>query len=64
MVRIIETGSKNPKLQREALGIYFIAAKGQVRIEPEWVPREQNQQADILSHIQDRDDWSVHPAVF
>ena len=64
VVRIIETGSGNPKLQREALGIHEIAMKNQVRIEPEWVPQEQNQQADFLSRIEDRDDWSIHPAVF
>ena len=60
VVRIIETGSRNSGLQREALEIYSIA----MRIEPEWVLQEQNQQADLLSHIQDSDDWSIHTAVF
>ena len=47
MLRIIETGSRNLGLQREAIEIYSIAMKGQVRIEPEWI-QEQNQQADLL----------------
>ena len=64
LVRIIEIGSRNPKLQKEALEIYSMAMKWQVRIEPEWVPREQNQRADLLSRIPDRDDWSIHPVVF
>ena len=64
VIRIIETGSRNPKLQKEALEIYSLAVRWQVRIEPEWVPREQNQQADLLSRMLDRDDWSIHPAVF
>ena len=64
VTRIIEIGSKNPKLQKEALEIYSMAVKWQIRIEPEWIPREQNQRADLLSRIVDRDDWSIHPAVF
>ena len=60
VVRIIDTGSRNPKLQKEALEIYSTALRWQVRTEPEWVPREQNQ----LSHMLDRDDWSIQPAVF
>ena len=64
VIRIIETGSRNPKLQKEAPEIYSLAVRWQVRIEPEWVPREQNQQADLLSRMLDRDDWSIHPAVF
>ena len=35
-----------------------------VRIEPEWIPREANQQADFISRIIDYDDWSLHPALF
>ena len=36
----------------------------QVRIEPEWIPREANQHADIISYIVDSDDWSLHPDLF
>ena len=35
VVRIIEIGSRNPKLQKEALEIYSMAVKWQIRIEPE-----------------------------
>ena len=64
VVKIIEIGSRNPKLQEEALEIYAMAIKWQIRIEPEWIPRELNQRADLLSHMLDRDDWSMHPMVF
>ena len=64
VVRIIEIGSKNPQLQKEALEIYSTAIRWQIRIEPEWIPRELNQRADLLSRMLDRDDWSIHPAVF
>ena len=36
----------------------------QVGIEPEWIPREANQQADYISRIVDSDDWSLHPNLF
>ena len=35
-----------------------------MHIEPEWIPRELNQQADYLSRIVDYDDWKLNPIVF
>ena len=64
MVRILITGSRNPQLQQEALALFNISTAQQVRIEPEWIPREDNQQADFISRITDYDDWSLHPALF
>ena len=64
VVRIMNTGSRNPLLQQEALAIFNISIAHQVRIEPEWIPRETNQQADFINHIIDYDDWSLHPALF
>ena len=40
MARIIEIGSRNPKLQEEALEIYAMAIRWQI---PEWIPHELNQ---------------------
>jgi len=59
VVRILEVGSKNPPLQREALAVFSMAARSLIRIEPEWIPCAHNQQADYLSRIQDRDDWMI-----
>ena len=39
VVRILQTGSRNPDLQTEALEIFSAALGGQIRIEPEWIPR-------------------------
>ena len=36
----------------------------QIKLEPEWIPREENQLADYWSKVVDYDDWMVHPAVF
>lgn len=35
-----------------------------ISIEPEWVPRSSNEQADYLSRIADKDDWFVSPHIF
>ena len=64
VVRILSVGSRNPVLQNEALAIFNVSVAHQVRIEPEWIPREANQQTDFISRTIDHDDWSVHLAIF
>ena len=64
MVRILQTGSKKPALQEEALAIFTAAVQGRIRIEPEWIPRSQNEQADWLSRIVDKDDWEIPTEFF
>ena len=64
VVRILSVGSKNPLLQQEAIAIFNNSIRNQVIIEPEWIPREANQQADFISRIVDSDDWSLHPELF
>ena len=64
VVRILEVGSKKPQLQEEALAVFSIAAQNLVRIEPQWIPRSDNQKADYLSRLQDTDDWKIQPLVF
>jgi len=61
VVRILQTGSRNPDLQSEALAIFSPTLKGQVRIDPEWIPRMLNQQTDFLSN---HDDLALHPKHF
>ena len=64
VVRIMEIGSKIPELQEEAFAIFSIAARNLIRIEPQWIPRSKNQQADYLSRLRDTDDWMIRPAIF
>ena len=40
--RIITIGSKNPNLQQEVLAIFSTSVANNIRIEPEWIPREEN----------------------
>ena len=63
-MRILQVGSKKPHLQAIALRIFKLAIEYQVRLEPDWVPRELNEQADYLSRIIDCNDWYLHPNLF
>ena len=49
VVRIMEICSKKPELWEEAFAIFSIAALSLIRIEPQWIPHAENQQADCLS---------------
>uniref|UniRef100_A0A1X7VSD4 Uncharacterized protein n=1 Tax=Amphimedon queenslandica TaxID=400682 RepID=A0A1X7VSD4_AMPQE len=52
-------GSGKEELQAEAIAIFKLAAHYNILIEPEWLPREQNEVADYLSRIVDYDDWEM-----
>ena len=64
VARIIDVGSRKSGLQSEAKRIFEICVHHGISIEPEWVPRSSNEQADYLSRIVDFDDWSVSPHIF
>ena len=64
VARILTVGSRKPKLQAEVLSIFSLALTNQVRIEPEWIPRRQNQKADYIIKLMDYDDWSLDPGIF
>ena len=64
VVKIVQHGSSKPALQAEALGIFSLCVNNYIRIEPEWIPREQNELADYYSRLVDYDDWMLNPVVF
>ena len=64
VVRILQVGSRKPDLQAEALAIFSISLSRHIHIEPEWIPRKDNELADYLSRIVDCDDWSLSRATF
>ena len=64
VVRIIQVGSRKQKLQAEALSIFKTAVKYNISLEPEWIPREENEVADYISRIIDHDDWGLEQAIF
>ena len=64
MVRILQAGSRKPDLHAEALAIFSIFLAQHICIEPEWIPRKDNELADYLSRIVDYDDWSLSRSTF
>ena len=64
VARIIGVGSRKSGLQSEAKHIFEVCVHHGISIEPEWIPRFSNEQADYLSRIVDFDDWSVSPHIF
>ena len=64
VARILTEGNYKPALQQEVMAIFQLSLSSKVKIEPEQIPREANQQAYFLSRIVDKDDWSLHPDLF
>ena len=64
VAHIIKVGSRKMELQSEAIDIFKLAIQNNIVIEPEWIPREQNEVADYLSRIIDYDDWGLSVPVF
>ena len=63
-MRIVLNGSKKPALQQEPLAIFDISVKGRICLEPEWIPRAENQIADYISRIVNHDNWMLNPLLF
>ena len=61
---IVEKGSMKPELQNYALDIYKFCIENSISMDIEWVPRLQNQTADLISNIVDYDDWEVTTEFF
>ena len=57
--RILDVGSSKSQLQRLALDIFQICLRNNVRIIPQWFPREANSIADYYSKLSDIDNWSI-----
>ena len=64
VVRILYVGSKKPHLQVVAVKFFSLSVCSLVKIEAEWIPRELNLRADLLSQIVNLDDWRLNPVVF
>ena len=62
--RIIEVGSRRPHLHKLAIEIFDICMCFNIKLQPSWIPREQNETADFLSKIKDTDSWGVDNETF
>ena len=64
VVRILKVGSSKSHLQVEALKVFKACVANNIRLEPEWIPREKNELADYFSRIIDYDDWYIDQEVY
>ena len=64
VVRIVQYGSRQAILQSEALSIFVTCLRNNIRIEPEWIPRRENELAVYYSRIIDYDGYMLNPSVF
>ena len=66
VVKIVMHGTCSRKLalQQEVLAIFGVCVKSKIKLEPEWIPRVENQLADYLNRQVDYDDWMLNPAIF
>ena len=55
-VHIVKHGSRRSHLQEVAMEIHAICMKWSIKLEVEWVPRDENELADYYSKLVDRDD--------
>ncbi len=64
VTRILRVGSRNALLQAQAVEICSMCAENSLRLEPVWVPREENIRADYISKLAEVDDWALNPVLF
>ena len=62
--RIVQIGSPIGELQQIALAIFNVCLTNHIQLETQWIPREENIRADVLSRFLDADDWSIDTSVF
>ena len=58
--RILSVGSARPYLQNIAIDVFInFCSKFNIKLIPQWIPREQNELADYYSRRKDTDNWSI-----
>ena len=62
--RVLSVGSSKQHLQSIAIDIFKHCLKFNIQLQPNWVPREQNNIADYFSKYNDTDDWSIDEESF
>ena len=61
VIRTFSNGSKMELIQELVVDIFKLCIEFNI---PEWIPRSENQWADIVSKDLDRDDYILHPDIF
>ena len=64
VTKILTVGSSKQVLHRLATDIFEFSIKNNIQLVPEWIPRIDNQMADLMSKQLDLDDYMLDPNVF
>ena len=66
LIHIMRKGSMKAKLQNVLMDILNVTESYNIVIFPVWIPRGQNERADLLSRLpyKDADDWKINFALF
>ena len=59
MVRIVRRGSTKRVLANLAVAIFILTKTANINLIPIWVPRTENEEADLWSRVRDYNDWGV-----
>ena len=57
--RNLSVGSAKPYLQNIATDVFNFCLRFNIKLIPQWIPREQSKLADYYSRIKDTDNWSI-----
>ena len=57
-------GSKKQELHRLATDIFEFCIKNNIELVPGWIPRIDNQMADLMSKQLDLHDYKLNPNIF
>ena len=61
---IVDKGSPKLILHQLAIDIFVLALHNDITLCPQWIPRSENERADIISKFLDKDDWRINPMIF
>ena len=62
--RIVSVRGSKVRLQSVAMSIFDFCLANGISLEALWIPRSQNEKADLLCRFVDKDDWRINPSVF
>ena len=63
-VKIVHSGSMKHHLQTLAYNIFKLCVDTKISLEVQWIPRSENDKADLISRIIDHDDWVITEEFF
>ena len=62
--RIVEVGSMNQELQNLSFHLFQTCLQNNIKLEVQWIPRDENEQADLVSRLVYTDDWMISDSLF